>query len=331
MKKSKKSDFFLLSISIWRNFIFFLFFLYVLFIIDLDCEKCSFYSKKYGKMYTTLDKLEYANYKKKSENRFLSFFREIKTIVIIFFVVTVWMIVFTNFQVFFWSVANDNFSDQKVYNYNENNSYQDNQIAWILQENSDKIQEIEKIIDEEKKNSTELNYNSYNLESLLKNNIKQYDFKFNTLPPTDRLVVPSINIDVPLNLSQYKDSEDFTKWNFDEELKHWVVLYPTTPVPWNDWNTLIFGHTSLEFWNIEENPYGNVFVNIPKLEVWNEIKVIWKWKLYTYKVIEKVVKNPKQVNIEYLKYQDDNYVTLMGCYPIGTDKQRIMVIGKLIN
>jgi LPXTG-site transpeptidase (sortase) family protein len=139
-----------------------------------------------------------------------------------------------------------------------------------------------------------------------------------------------LGIDSPLNLSQYKDVKDFTNWNFDEELTRGVVLYPTTPVPWNVWNTLIFWHTSQEFWKMKDNPYWNVFINIPKLEVWNEIKVVWKWKLYTYSVINKVIKTPKQVNVEYLKYQDGNYVTLMWCYPIGTDKERIMVIGKLI-
>lgn len=281
-------------------------------------------------MYTTLDQLEYSHYKKKPKNNFLSFLKEIKILILIFVIVTIWMIVFTNIQVFFGDIGSSTGSD-KVINYTDTNSYQDNQIASIIQNNDEKIQEIEKIIDETKKNTTDFSYTSDSLESLLKNTIKNYDFKFNTLPPTDRIIVPKINIDVPLNLSQYKDIGDFTKWNFDEELKQGVVLYPTTPVPWNEWNTLVFWHTSLEFRKLKENPYWTVFINIPKLENWDEIKIIWKWKLYTYQVIDKVVKTPKQVNVEYLKYQEGKYITLMWCYPIGTDKERIMVIGKLVS
>lgn len=284
-------------------------------------------------MYTTLDHLENVNYRKKPKNIFWTFLKEIKTILVIFFLVSIWLIVFTNIQVFYAWITDLVDSGKENLNlamYDEKNIYQDSSISNIIQDNSQKEQEVQSLIDEKKKNSTDLNYVDDSLESILKNSTKNYDFKFNTLPPVNRLIVSSLNVDAPLNLSQYKDVKDFTNWNFDEELKHGVVLYPTTPVPWDNGNTLIFGHTSQEFRKLKENPYWNVFVNIPKMEVWDEIKAVWKWKLYTYKVIDKVIKTPKQVNVEYLKYQDGNYITLMWCYPIGTDKERIMVIGKLV-
>lgn len=248
---------------------------------------------------------------------------------IIFFFVSIWFIVFTNIHVFIGDSTDIDNPENKV-NMATYDASDDNSISSIIQLNSDKEAEIQSLIQEKKQTSTDLNYLWQSLESTLKSNSKNYNFTFNTLPPVDRVIVPVLNIDVPLHLSQYKDVKDFTNGNFDEELKNWVVLYPTTPVPGNGWNTLIFGHTSQEFRKLKENPYGTIFVNLPKLNIWDEIKVVWKWKLYTYKAIDKVVKAPKQVNTEYLKYSDDNYVTLMWCYPIGTDKERIMVIGKLV-
>jgi LPXTG-site transpeptidase (sortase) family protein len=109
-----------------------------------------------------------------------------------------------------------------------------------------------------------------------------------------------------------------------------VVKYPTTPDPWTDGNTLIFGHTSQEFW--KKNTYGTIFKGIPKLEKWDTVKIIWNGNLYEYQVVDKFIVTPKQVNAQYMSYQNagDSYVTLMGCYPLGTDKNRIMVVAKLV-
>ena len=59
------------------------------------------------------------------------------------------------------------------------------------------------------------------------------------------------------------------------------------------------------------------------------MQVVYEGKLYEYEVIDKVIVNPDKVNEEYLKYQDGSFLTLLGCYPIGSDRQRILVIGKL--
>lgn len=123
---------------------------------------------------------------------------------------------------------------------------------------------------------------------------------------------------------------DFTQGNFDDELKLGVVKYPTTPEPGSVGNTLIFGHTSQE--RRQHNPYGMIFSHIPKLNQGDLIQVIWKGQLYEYQVVEKSVQKIKNVNNEYLKYQNmgDSYLTLMGCYPIGTTKERIMIMAKRI-
>jgi LPXTG-site transpeptidase (sortase) family protein len=54
--------------------------------------------------------------------------------------------------------------------------------------------------------------------------------------------------------------------------------------------------------------------------------------LYTYKVVETVVRWPKDVDTEFQKRQakDKEYITLMGCYPLGTTKQRMMVMAERV-
>jgi LPXTG-site transpeptidase (sortase) family protein len=74
---------------------------------------------------------------------------------------------------------------------------------------------------------------------------------------------------------------------------------------------MIFGHTSQERW--EKNPYGTVFSNLPKLQAGDEIQLVYDGELHTYRVVETVVKRPKDVEAEFQKRQalDKDILTLM--------------------
>jgi LPXTG-site transpeptidase (sortase) family protein len=137
-------------------------------------------------------------------------------------------------------------------------------------------------------------------------------------------------LDVPIIEPKSMSAEDFIKANFDDELNSWVVKYPTTPDPGQSGNSLIFGHTSQEFW--KHNAYGTIFKGIPKLVNGDVVKVIRNGSLYEYRVVDKFVVPTTQVNTQYMSYQNAGwtYITLMGCYPLGTDKKRIMVVAKLV-
>ncbi len=165
-------------------------------------------------------------------------------------------------------------------------------------------------------------------EEYLEETKNQQLFDFNLLPPTDRLIISKIGIDVPVIDSKVNNINSFTSKDFDPYLMSGVVKYPTTPAPWSNGNTFIFGHTSQEWWM--KNAYGTVFAKIPQLEQWDEITVIWEWKRYTYHIVAKEIVYPKWVEAVYQKYQkiDKDYLTLMGCYPIGSSSKRIMVIAE---
>jgi sortase (surface protein transpeptidase) len=110
-------------------------------------------------------------------------------------------------------------------------------------------------------------------------------------------------------------------------LTRWVVKYPTTPDPGKTWNVLLFGHTSQE-WR-KKNSYWTIFAKIPDLQNWDNIQIIWEWNLYEYTVIDRIIVAPKYVNWEYMKYQSGQFLTLMWCYPLWTDKNRLMIFAKL--
>lgn len=112
------------------------------------------------------------------------------------------------------------------------------------------------------------------------------------------------------------------------ELYDGVVKYPSTPEPGSKGNTLIFGHTSYYRW--KKNPYGEIFAKIYDLKYGDTIKVAWNGQLYTYEVIDKIITRPENVDKEYMKYTDGEYITLMWCYPLGTDSKRGLIIAKRI-
>jgi len=258
-------------------------------------------------------------------------FKEIKTLIIIFCLVFVGMLVFTNINLFANSLSSslDLSTVKKVKTWNPKTSQTNNSISTIIENNEIKMTEIQSLIDQYDTWTAIEKSIAPSTESILQERLKKYEFDFNTLPPTNRLIISSLGLDIPLLNSEYTDVKDFTIQNFDKELMNGVVKYPTTPVPWEWWNTLIFGHTSQE--RRQKNSYWTIFSQIPKLTNWDQIQVIRNGNLYQYRVVDKVIVTPKKVNEEFLKYNEMwDYLTLMWCYPLGRTDKRVMVIAEQI-
>jgi hypothetical protein len=58
------------------------------------------------------------------------------------------------------------------------------------------------------------------MDHYLQQNLDNYDFSFNLLPPTNRLIIPAINLDVPLVESNVITYKDFTETSFDSDLEN---------------------------------------------------------------------------------------------------------------
>lgn len=72
---------------------------------------------------------------------------------------------------------------------------------------------------------------SVSMQEFLKQKEESQTFDFNLLPPTNRLIIPDLNLNVPLIDSEVDASIDVSEHAFDQELEKGVVKYPTTPTP----------------------------------------------------------------------------------------------------
>lgn len=94
---------------------------------------------------------------------------------------------------------------------------------------------------------------------------------------------------------------------------------------------LLFGHSSVDFREGKNNPYGFIFSKLHELQSGDIIEIVREGKQYLYEVEETVIKNPKKVNEVIQQYQDKPYLTLMACFPRFSTAQRILVIAKQLD
>lgn len=259
-----------------------------------------------------------------------SFRQEIRTFVFFFGAVFVIILVFTNLELFAYSfrslfekeirpsapISTALVSADANISSIVDTAQKDNlEIQWLLKNYQ---------------NTTDVNALAPSTEETLQSHLMDYNFSFNIVPPVDRIIIPSLGLDVPIVTNENMSPVDFENADFDKELNEWIVKYPTTPAPGEEGNTLLFGHTSYVVW--KTNPYGTIFKDLPKLKDSTLIQILRKGKLYEYRVIDLFIVAPKQVVDQYMTYQNagGSYITLMWCYPLGTDNKRIMVVAKLI-
>jgi len=277
-------------------------------------------------MYQTLDELEHVLSKKpRILSKFSKLFNELKVLWLIFTVLFLWTYLVTNAQ-----LVIDNFTDHfwsnEVYGISDTNSSFNSEHLSAEENNA----QVDALIEKYWSTISIQQDIATDMDHFLQHNLDSYDFSFNLLPPTNRLVIPAINLDVPLVETNINDYKDFTESTFDDDLENGVVKYPTTPNPGEAWNAFFFGHTSQEYW--KNNPYWTVFRRIPQLKANDKIQVVWDWVLYEYKVVKTVIVKPKQVNDTYVNFwsEDKQYITLMWCYPIGRTDKRMMVFAEKI-
>ena len=279
-------------------------------------------------MYQTLDDLEYVLTQPKSKfYKFSKVFKELKVLGLIFTVLFLWTYLITNAQLVIDNF-NDHFSSNEVYWISEDSttsSFDSSHLS--ADDNSAEVENLiwkyEWIVSVQQEVATDMDH-------YLQQNLDSYEFSFNLLPPTNRLIIPAINLDVPLVETSISNFDNVTETTFDPDLENGVVKYPTTPAPWEWGNAFFFGHTSQEYW--KNNPYGTVFRRIPQLKEGDKIQVIRDWVLYEYKVLDTVIVKPKNVNDTYMNFGEEwkEYITLMWCYPIWRTDKRMMVFAEKI-
>lgn len=134
------------------------------------------------------------------------------------------------------------------------------------------------------------------------------------------LIIPKININAPV----VYPATDADGPNYDKELETGVVHYPNTAMPGQPGNSVIFGHSSNDWW--EPGNYKFVFVLLDKLVVGDTLQVNYNSRKYTYTVTQAKVVEPTDLSV--LAATPDPTLTLITCTPPGTSWKRLIVTAK---
>lgn len=134
------------------------------------------------------------------------------------------------------------------------------------------------------------------------------------------LSIPKINVQAPI----VPDVPGNDKEKYFSSLQNGVAHYLGTAKPGENSNIFIFGHSS--FYLTDPGKYKEIFKNLDKLENGDELIVHWQNKEYKYKVTDKKIVGPNE--IQYLDQTPFEQLTIMTCYPPGTIEKRLIIIAK---
>lgn len=148
------------------------------------------------------------------------------------------------------------------------------------------------------------------------------------VPPDDRIIVPRIKQNVPVvkvnteNLIR-RDWGALEK-DIQESLKEGVVHYPGTAEPGENGNVVITGHSSYFPW--DPGRFKDVFALLTEVVVGDKVVVYHDQKKYIYEVYERKIVTPDKIDV--LTQKGDNRLTLITCYPVGTNLKRLILLAK---
>lgn len=185
-------------------------------------------------MFTTLDHLEHHIQQHQKKKLFGSFGKELKGFSIFFLIVFILNSVFVNAQLYQEAImdivtqftGSTNTSLLRSFGANNNDTLLDQEFIEKKMQ-LDQITQTVNALSNKKSDdfiSEDITNNS------LQENLSSYNLDFNLLPPTDRIIIPKININAPLLQSSFnKHIDTIDKEDFDKDLFNGVVQYPTTP------------------------------------------------------------------------------------------------------
>lgn len=138
-----------------------------------------------------------------------------------------------------------------------------------------------------------------------------------------QLLIAKIKVKAPVIYNDKLATED----EFQLALRDGVLHFPQTGRPGQRGNNVIIGHSSGSLWR--PGNYKFVFSLLGKLEVKDTIQIDYEGIRYTYEVSAKEIVEPDQVSV--LAGSNDYRLTLITCYPVGTNKQRLVITAKQIS
>ena len=147
-----------------------------------------------------------------------------------------------------------------------------------------------------------------------------------TVDPAPRLIIPKINVDVPV-IYDIGNDYDSQMAAMAKGVAHFAVPGANSH-PGQIGNTVLAGHSSNDLF--DNGNYKFIFVQLEKLEIGDAIYANYNSKRYTYTVIKKEVVSP--TDVAKLVYPTTKpMLTLLTCVPIGTANSRLLVTAEQIS
>lgn len=101
-----------------------------------------------------------------------------------------------------------------------------------------------------------------------------------------------------------------------------------TAFPGEKGHIFLFAHSTDYFWNV--GSYNAVFYLLYKLEKGDTVDIFFKGQRYVYRVVNKLVVNPQDV--QYLtRKTNKEFLTLQTCWPPGTTLKRILIFASRVS
>lgn len=129
----------------------------------------------------------------------------------------------------------------------------------------------------------------------------------------DRLYIPVAGVDMPIFRS-----------NSDWVLSKGGWLFSNTSTPDAGGNTVIFGHRFKYL-----PPISNTLFNLDKVDYGDTFTMTWQGQNYQYVVVEKRIIEPTDLSV--LEPSSDSRITIVTCTPLFSTKQRLVIVGALID
>lgn len=158
------------------------------------------------------------------------------------------------------------------------------------------------------------------------------EVKYALLPMTSKKIIPidtTFGIVIPrlgANARIVANVDPFDSAAYQQALTRGVAHARGTAFPGTKGDVFLFAHSSEDFYHALQ--YNSVFYLLNKLKAGDEILLYYQNNTFVYVVTDSIFVNPK--DISYLTGdQTKQTLTLMTCWPPGTNIQRLLVFAEL--
>lgn len=139
---------------------------------------------------------------------------------------------------------------------------------------------------------------------------------------TNNIYIDKLNIKAPISFDVPNDANAV-----ENGLEKGVIHIQGTAHPGEIGNVFITGHSSNYFW--AKGSFNSIFALLNNLSLDDNIVINYRDSLYFYKVSDKLVVDPNDLSV--LKQGSTSTLSLMTCYPVGTNLKRLIVIAKQVS